>query len=383
MKFKDIDSLNVAIVTDWMAAPGGADRLVRSITEIFSNVDIFTAYYNPDRYPKGWLNDNVKIHTTFIQKLPWVRRIHRHYNFLTPLAFENLSLGGYELVISVSAGQAKGVILGIEQFHLPIILTPPRTLWGESPNIRGTRWKSSYKILGKLLSHYLRLWDYSVGKKLDNIATISNYISKRVEKVYGKESTVIYPGLSEFWLDSKSIEDSDVNVENPYDNYMLVVSRLYQYKQIDWAVKAAIKNRKNLVVVGEGPDLKFLKDIAEESPNIHFTGWISDTDLKYLYQNAEALIFPGLEDFGYVPLEAMSQGTPVIGYNDGGVAETVIEGRTGILFNTLDELYNIVESFSKSDFDKQVIKARAEEFSVEKFQNNIKKYIKSAYSEER
>ncbi len=367
----------VAIVTDSMIAFGGADRFLFTFLKIFPDAHIYTLKFKRGQYPN--LKNNV--YTSFLDKFPFKQIFKRNLNVLNPLLFELFDLDKYELVISLTAGSAKGVITSPYQKHISFILTPPRLLWDGEINIRASVLKYLYRPISPLLTHYLRLWDIGAINRVDSIVTISKYIQKKIMKIYRRESTVIYPGIAKFWFE-KDNEDVRKRVLNSYNlpkEYLLVVSRLYDYKKIDLAIECALETDKNLVVVGSGPDLSYLKKKAGGSKKILFLGNVSDSDLRVIYGSAQTLIFAGVEDFGLVPVECMATGTPVLAFEDGGVVETVVDGVSGAFFNTKEQLLKLIKSNVWRKYDKSEIIKCARKFSEEKTVLNIKKYIESEY----
>lgn len=371
-----IDSLKIAIVTDWMLAPGGADRVLISLLRLFKDAIVYTSIYDKSKYV-GDFKITSEVRTTFLQKFPMATRLHRHYNILAPIAFENLDFNHFDLIITLSAGPAKGIISGLEQKHLAIILTPPRTIWDGNLNVRGSRLRQAYKIVTPLISHLLRIWDLSTIERIDAVVSISQFIKRKVAKFYRIESDVIYPGLNRWWFQVALEEGSTILSKIP-EKYFLVVSRLYDYKRIDIAITACLKRDKNLVIVGSGPDEVYLRKLCDNSGRITFLGNVNDNELKHLYANCEAFLFCGIEDFGLVPLEAMASGSPVLVYNGGGAIEIVEEGVTGELFNNEEELQHLLGLDFKKYKKVDIIK-RAEQFSEERFHKNIISQINKLY----
>lgn len=372
---KNISSLKVALVVDSMIAKGGSDRNIDSLVKIFPKADIYTSIFNEESY-KDFGN---RVYTTFLQK-PFYRKILKnHHNILTPWAFEMLDLRDYDLVISVSAGSAKGVITTMEQLHICLLLTPPRTYWDKERSFRTSKLKFLINLFSPFFSNFYRIWDYASAQRIDEIVTISKFIQKKVQHRYGRDSEVIYPGILEHWLEGGTPPLNSLIPNSFKKEYFLVVSRLYDYKRIDWAIRACKEAGKKLVIVGDGPDMKYLKKVAGKSKNILFLGYITDEQLKAVYSNATAFIFPGIEDFGLVPIEAMACGCPVLAYNGGGLKETVIEGKTGKFFSTVEELSNIVSDFEKEKFKEKDLKDGAKEFSEENFLKDFSSFVSKKY----
>ncbi len=371
---KTISSLKVALVTDSMIAKGGSDRTLDSLLKMFPKADIYTAVFNEEEYSD--LENNV--YTTFLQRPFFKKVLKNHHNILTPWAFEMLDLREYDLVISVSAGSAKGVITSMDQLHVCLLLTPPRTYWEKERSFRTSKFLFFINLLTPFFSNFYRIWDYAATQRIDYIVSISSFIQKKVMHRYQRNSLVIYPGILDFWFNEGHRNLKDLLPKEFKKEYFLVVSRLYDYKKIDWAIEACRKEEKNLVIVGEGPDEQYLKKCAKKSPNILFLGHLQDDQLKASYSNATALIFPGIEDFGLVPVEAMACGCPVLAYNKGGVTETVVDGKTGLFFDSKKGLCDLLNGFKKAKFDPEKIVSRAEKFSegkfIEKFDTFLEKY---------
>ncbi|MBN2100728.1 glycosyltransferase [Candidatus Dojkabacteria bacterium] len=366
--------MKVAIATDSLVRPGGADELLKALLKAYPKADIFTSVYNANRY--SYLKKN-NVHTSFIQGLPFRKILYRHYTPLSPIAFEQFDFSGYDLVLSISAGCAKGVITGPQTFHLGIICTPPRYQWGGISNTRASRSRSIIKSVTPVMDFYLRVWDLEASKRPNELVSISNFVSRKVKKVYRRESHVVHPGVDlSFWNEGVGTMPDGERDENKYGtNFYLVVSRLYDYKRIDLAVEACNRLNRRLIVVGEGPDAKYLKSLA--GPNVTFLGYCSTQEKKSLMSRARAFLFPGVEDFGLTPVESMACGTPVIAYNKGGVAETVIDKETGVFFDrqTVESLCDTIRDFETMDFDRKDLTGRAREFSENLFLEKIKNLV--------
>lgn len=384
---KKMTAKKVALVADALAEPGGASRVLKSLLKLFPEADVYNAVFAPEKF--SWLNRR-KVRTTFIQRLPFSSWWMRHYGVLSPLGFEQFSFADYDLVISLSAGCAKGIITTTDTFHLGIILTPPRGLWN------GER-KSGVPLLGPFLDAYQRVWDLEAGMRPDVLVSISKYIQRRVRQVYKRESLLIYPGIElDFWNTGKARklekagklgkagkteEVGKEKVDRKRDSFYLVVSRLYSYKRIDLAVEACINLGRKLAIVGDGPELEKLKKMANgHEALIKFEGSLSDKDVRDRMRKCKAFLFPGVEDFGLAPLEALACGASVIAFNDGGFAEVMKDGVTGVLFNeqTVDCLVRAIKRFENLMFHQKDVREVAEKFSENKFLNELKKVIKNA-----
>lgn len=373
----------VAIVADQLVALGGAEREMFSMLKVIPYADIYTIVFDKKKFPN--LKNNV--YTSFVQNISKFlpHDFYRHLKIFTPFAYESFDLQEYDLVISISAGPAKGIITGIYQPHIAMTMTPPRSLWDKELNVRGSILKPLYNFLSIPLNTYMRVWDWTISRRVDYWTANSEYIRKKIWKIYKKKATVIYPGVESLYF-KKSSRKMVSSIKTKYqlpDNFVLVVSRLFDHKRIDWAIEACKQTNKNLVIIGDGPDRAYLERIAEKSPNIIFLGFLSeDIEVKTMYEMADVLLFCGLEDFGLVPIEAMASGTPVLGYKDGGLLETIIPGVSGEFFSTVDELVLLLKEYDKRRYNRKEIINHAKSFSEEIFINNFKKYLNSIYEKE-
>jgi len=373
----------VAIIADQMGAFGGADREMYSILKLLPHSEIFTISFNSKKYP-GLKN---KVNTSFVQKLSNIlpENFYRHLKIFTPLAYESFDLEGYDLVISISAGPGKGVITKLDQPHVAMVMTPPRSLWDKELNARGSKLKFIYKPISIILNTYMRVWDWTTSKRVDYWTANSKFIARKIYKTYKQKAEVLYPGVEEKYFKKSSPRKRKLIKEkyNLPEKFVLVVSRLYDHKRVDWAINACKQANKNLVIVGEGSDRGYLEKIVGKDKRIHFLGFVKDDmDVKTIYELSEVLVFCGLEDFGLVPVEAMASGTPVLGFEGGGLLETVVRGKTGEFFKTEKELTTLLINFNKTRYNSENIKKHAQKFSEEKFLNNLEKYLNQVYEKE-
>jgi len=363
--------LKVAFVVDSLVQPGGADWHLMSLLKLFPEADIYTSIYNSKRYPQL---QGKRVVPSFLQKFPLRNFLYRHYTPFSPLAFEQFDFSSYDLVISLSAGCAKGVITGPGTKHIGVILTPPRYQWGGVVNCRASRSRAVVRLMTSFLDHYLRMWDVEAGKRPDLLVTISTFVQNRVKKIYGRDSVVVYPGIdTEYWTPvDRTKPDRAVKREDFY----LIASRLYDYKRIDLAIRACCQNGRNLVIAGEGPDEKYLRNIS--CSRVKFTGYVSRDEVRSYMQKCKAFLFPGIEDFGLAPVEAMACGTPVIAYNKGGVTETVVDGETGVFFDkqTPECLGEAIRKLESMRFDQKEIVKRGRLFSEKRLLNEFSKILK-------
>jgi len=358
--------MKVAIVHEWLTTMGGSEKVILELKKLFPEAPIYTLVYN--RRKLGKYFDKYLIITSNLQKNPLAHIKHQLFFKYMPRAFENFDLSDFDLVISSSSAFAKGVITSPNSVHICYCHTPPRYLW----DLTHEYLKEYNLIIRRYLErnfHYLRIWDTIAANRVDYFVANSNYVANRIKKFYKRDCKVIYPPVdTEYFTPAK-----DKNIED----YYLIVSRLVPYKRVDLAVEAFNQLSKRLVIVGDGPEYKKLKSIAKS--NIEFLGYQPDKTVRDLYQRCKALIFPGVEDFGIVPVEVQACGRPVIALKKGGAVETVEEGKTGVFFEKQDveSLKEAVYKFEQDieRFDKDYIRSHAEKFSAERFRMEFKDFI--------
>jgi glycosyltransferase involved in cell wall biosynthesis len=356
--------VKVAIVHYWLVGMRGGEKVVEALCELFPDADIFTHVYNPRRLSETILRH--RITTTFIASLPFAEKLYKVYLPLMPLALEQLDLEAYDLVISSESGPAKGVLTRPDALHVCYCHTPMRYAWSGyhfyQALTRGPkRW---YMVLAM---HRLRLWDYAAAARVDHFIANSATVSRRIAKYYRRSSVVVHPPVT---LGEASGAAST-------EDFYLFVSQLVSYKRADIVIEAFNRLRKRLVVVGTGEEAGRLRKLA--GPTIELVGWQNDQSLQSYYSRSRALVFVAEEDFGIVPVEAMSAGKPVIALNRGGAAETVVHGKTGILFDdqTTASLVQAVADFEKVEaiFDPAVIRHHAAGFSKEVFNRKMMQHL--------
>jgi len=336
----------VAIVYDWLDKWGGVERVLLTFHKMFPKADFFTSYFDPRK--ASWAKD-LKIKTSFIQRLPKFIRENRIISLpFYPYAFESFDFRDYDLVISVTSSFAKSIITQPGTKHICYLLTPTRFLWSHKDD-----YLKRYTLFATRYTDYLKEWDLVTAQRPDKIISISETVKNRCKKYYHRESEVIYPPFDVgYWKNVKSkVKSQKSKVQLKSKKFFLVVSRLEPYKKVDLAIRVFNKLNKNLVIIGEGSEENYLRKISGK--NIKFLSKLTDRELVSLYMNAQALLMPQEEDFGYVSLEAQFFGCPVISYKKGGASETVIESKTGIFFNNQTEssLRQAIERFSKIKYN--------------------------------
>ncbi|HXS15298.1 MAG TPA: glycosyltransferase [Candidatus Saccharimonadales bacterium] len=349
--------MKVALVYDRVNKWGGAERVLLALHAMFPHAPLFTSVYNPKT--ASWAKV-FAVKTSFLQHIPFVRSHHQLFPFLMPLAFESFSFDDFDLVISVTSEAAKGIITKPHTRHICLCLTPTRYLWSGYAHYFNNAF---FRFLATPVIQYLRTWDSIASQRPDTMVAISEEVRKRIKKYYQRESIVIYPP---YML-------TETSVESQKGEYFLVVSRLSRftsYKRVDIAVQAATKLNIPLKIIGEG-DIEYYKKIA--GPTVEFLGKVSDTDLLSYYAGCCGLIFPGIEDFGLVMVEAQAMGKPVIALRGGGALEIVKEGETGEFFDrqTVESLSQVLKSFDGSRYNKETCKQNAKRFSLEAFQKKV------------
>lgn len=361
---KDFAEVRVALVHDWLTGLRGGERVLSDLLELFPDADIYTLVYKRDKL--GGMLAKRRVFTSFIQRLPG--RDHRYYLPLFPRAIEAFDLSAYDLVVSSSHCVAKGVKRRHGAMHVCYCHTPMRYVWDMYEEYFRPRQRGAFmRLVGGSLRKYLRGWDRRTAVRPDYYIANSQNVKERISKYYQRESTVIYPPLDfAYWR----------KVKRHVGDYYLVLSALVPYKRVDLAVEAFAGLDRKLVVAGEGPESKKLRASAAE--NIEFLGRVSDEKRAELFAGARALIFPGEEDFGLTPLEAVASGCPVVAYAAGGALESVREGINGTFFERQDaaELRRAVRRLEKMSFHTVRMRGSVARFDRNRFMMEMKGFIK-------
>lgn len=360
--------MKICFVHEYLIDYGGAEQVLKGFLEIWPNSPIFTLIYDKEGNCKDIIN-STKVIGSFLNKFPYARRKHRTYLPLMPLAIEQLDLSGYDVVISESHAIAKGVITGPDQLHIGYIHTPIRYAWDmqEAYLKQAGLDKGLRSFITRALLHYLRIWDMRTVAGVDYYIANSNFVARRIMKLYKREADVIYP----------PVDVDRFSIGKEKKDFYITISRLVSYKRVDLIVRAF--NRmpdRDLVVIGDGPEMKSLKKIA--SSNIIFMGFQPEAVIEDMLKQAKAFVYAAEEDFGIVPVEAQACGTPVIAYGKGGVLETVVEGETGFFFEEQNEtaLIEAINAFEGSALlDPEVIRQNAERFNKARFLREMKSFV--------
>jgi len=370
--------MKVALIHDHLAQDGGAEKVLKVLSEMFPDAPIYTLLYEQKQVNKYFKGRHIE--TSVIQKLPGGVRHYQWYLTFMPLAVEFFDLSDYDLVISDASAFAKGVITKPGCLHICYCHTPTRYLWSDTHQyINELKYNKWFKKLISLVLSRIRLWDRLAADRVDFFIANSRAVQERIAKYYRRESVVIYPPV-----ETERFSVSDLSLQKPEERYFLAGCRLAPYKRIDLVVEAfkLLGPDYRPKIFGDGVDLRRLQKLADGAPNIEFLGRVSEEEKAKLYSGAQAFINPQEEDFGITVVEAMAAGRPVVAYRRGGALESIEEGKTGIFFDeqTPASLAAALRGFSVTAFDPQAIRAWSEKFSVANFRKQITDFITSKKS---
>lgn len=355
----------VAIVHDWLVNYGGAELFVEYLLRIYPEADIFTLVYDKKKM-RGHF-ENQKIFTSSIQKIPFSSKIYTKLLKFMPKAFESFDFTGYDLVISSSSSCAKGIITPPYVPHIAFIHSPMRYAWDLFFDYKKRSGFLTKVFMDRWMPN-IRLWDYVSSQRIDVIIANSKYIARRIKKFWNRDAQVIY-----LPTDTSRFSPS----QNEREDFYVAFSRLVPYKKIDLAITACKNLGRKLVVIGDGSERKKLEKLAGGDKNIVFLGKATNEIVKDNLQRCKALLFCAEEDFGFIPLEAQSCGSPVIAFGRGGACETVIKDKTGIFFDkqTPESLQKAILEFEEKDkngvFKKDEIVKNATSFTFERFKKEF------------
>lgn len=363
--------MKVAIVHDWLVVNGGAEKVLENILGIYPGADIFTLVDYLSKEDRTWLGES-KVFTSFIQHLPFAKNHYRNYFPLFPVAIEQLDVTQYDLVVSSSYAVAKGVITGPEQTHVCYCHSPARYAWDlQFQYLKESNMETGFKSrIARYFLHKFRIWDTRTSNGVDAFVANSHFIKKRIYKCYRRDADVIFP----------PVDVSQFALKTDKQDFYLTASRMVPYKRIDLIVAAFTQMpERRLKVIGDGPEMNKIRDLAQGHDNIEILGFQSNEVLVTHLQNAKAFVFAAEEDFGILPVEAQACGTPVLAYGKGGCLETVKDQVTGLHFaeQTEKSIVDAVNRFESSDeqFDATTVRKNAELFSSEHFQQSLEELI--------
>ncbi|MCC9137784.1 glycosyltransferase family 4 protein [Pontibacter silvestris] len=366
-----LKNIKSALVQDWFYTNGGAEKCVQSFININPDFDVYALIDFLSTEDRHEIINGKDVNTSFIQKIPTAKSNHRKFLPLYPLAIEQFDLSTYDLILSSSSSVAKGVLTHSNQLHICYCHSPMRYAWDlYHQYLREANLTSGLKgWFAKYILHQMRIWDVAASNRVDHFIANSNYIAKRIAKVYNRQADVIYPPVN--------TQAFELNEQK--EDFYLIASRMVPYKKIDVVVEAfALMPDKRLVVIGDGPDFNKIK--AKATKNIDLLGYQPFSVLKEYMQKAKAFVFAAEEDFGIVPVEAQACGTPVIAYGKGGSKETIVSGKTGIFFYSQlpVPIKEAVLKFEKDSdsFIPSEIRKHAIKFSTQRFEDEITLFIK-------
>lgn len=379
--------MKIALVHELLTIKGGAERVLRILADMFPDAPIYTLLYDEQKMGDWFPKERVRTSTlqpSRSSQLVARSFVFNHHRSLKkfPHAVEAWNFDDFDLVISTSSAFVHGIITNGKPKHLCYVHSPARYLWDQTHAVQE---RASQGILGTLkkaylskVFHKLRIWDAEAAARPDMLLSASKEVQRRIELYWDRESDVVHPPIDDSFfaspLQEGRREDGEglgVRQNREHSNFFLIVSTLARYKQIDIAIEACNKLGLHLKIVGEGPDRKRLEHLA--GPTIELYGYRQGDELRDLYTDAEAVLFPGLEDFGLVPVEANACGTPVIAFRGGGILETQIEGVTAVYFpeQTSDSLAQTLQSFDHKKYSKENCQKQAKSFSRSTFEQQL------------
>ena len=376
--------MKIALVHELLTMRGGAERVLKILADTYPEAPIYTLLYDEKKLGDWFPKERV-----IVAKRPMFHRLlpapykYNHHLYLKhfPQMIEQWDFSQYDTVLSFSSAFAHGIITNGNPRHICYVHSPARYLWDRTHDVQK---QASTGMLGPLRKRYLstafhklRIWDCETSARPDVLLAPSKEVQRRIELYWRKDSQIIHPPISNSWFQKNSNLTSQVShlTSHTPTPYFLVVSSLVRYKRIELAIEACNNLKLPLKIVGEGPDKKRLQKLS--GATIEFCGYCPHEELQSLYNNAKAVLFPGEEDFGLVPLEAASQGTPVIAYRNGGALETIIEEKTGEFFDepNVQSLQQALQKFDQKKYSEEDCIAQAKTFSQDKFVKNILQII--------
>jgi glycosyltransferase involved in cell wall biosynthesis len=353
----------VAITHEWLTIPGGSEKVVLEILKLLPQAEIFTTVYDPEPWPEEITSRPV--HTTFLNKIPGARKQYPKLLPLMDTAWRRLDLRGFDLIVSSNHACAKNVRVPPGVPHVCYCHTPMRYAW-DTEFMAGERLGPAQRLAFQLLTPYLRRTDRRGARGVDSFAANSSFVADRIARCYERKAAVIHPPVD---VDRFLGNARTAGPDSPY----LLFGRLVPYKKADVAVEACVRLGRPLRIAGDGRDTDRLKQLAAGSPQIEFLGKVPDEAVAELFASSRALLFPGLEDFGIVPVEAQAAGLPVVAYGVGGARDSVIDAQTGVLYpdQSADGLIAGIERFEGLQLDDAALRGHARGFAPEVFRHQF------------
>lgn len=374
---------SIALVYDRVNTPhGGAENVLLALHQAFPQAPLYTSLYAHQQ--AVWAQQFSKVHASFLNRFPFFNLFHRWLAWLMPLAFESLDLSGYDIVISITSAEAKGVLTWPDQLHICYLLTPPRYLYHSAQHSLDSNWFLRLPIIhqvAQLALNYLKWWDQAAIFRPDAIIPISQRVAKRASQFYPEVvlQPVIYPPIT---LPTQATDTQLLN--GVPKNYFLVVSRLVSHKHLDTALQTCLQLNKNLVIVGTGPEKGRLTRLAQRQQTanqILFFDSVSLAELASLYAHCQAVLMPGEEDFGIVALEANAYGKPVIINTNSGAAELIKPGVDGLHLtdSTVESLKLALQKFEKTSFIASKIRQNPVQYGTHAFVRHFSETVAKAW----
>lgn len=359
----------IALVHDYFIQMGGAEKVAEEMHKLFPTAPMFTTVDTRSNVPQTLKRS--KVYTSWMQNLPGIRKNFRHYFALYPLAVESLNLKEFDLILSSTSGYAKGVRKRRGAKHICYCHTPMRWAWRYDDYAAREEFGGVKRMLLPPIMAGLRRWDLRAAEQPDYYIANSHNVAWRIKEIYGRESIVIPP----------PIDVNRFSPDEPDEDFYLILSRLISYKQLDLAIEACNKLNRRLIVIGDGPDRKRLEQLAGKKTE--FLGRQPDEIVTRYASRCRALLFPGEEDFGMVPLEINASGRPVIAYRAGGALETVVEGETGMFFNqqSVDSIAEALEEFEGRTWNRVAMRRHAEKFDTKVFSERVSDFLQQVAPE--
>jgi glycosyltransferase involved in cell wall biosynthesis len=356
--------MKIAVVHDYFTQLGGAEKVAEQLYCMLPDPSLFATVAFRKCMPSGI--SGVPVKTSWMQNLPGIEKYYRLYFLLYPFAVNDLDLSSYELVLSSSSGYAKGVTTSRDAVHVCYCHTPMRWAWNFDSYSERESFGFSQRTLLPMLISGLQRWDKDASRQPDHFVANSRVVAERIRRVYGRSAEVIHP----------PIDVDRFRFSEEREDYYVVLSRLVSYKRIDLAVRACSERKKKLMVLGEGPDRKSLEAVA--GPTVRFLGRVSDADAEHVVARCKALLFPGEEDFGMVPLEVAAAGRPTIAFRGGGALETILENETGLFFDrqTPEDIGDAIDRFEAHQWSPDILRNHAEQFSVDVFRERFGAFLR-------
>jgi len=355
-----------ALIHDWLNQIGGAEDVLDSLAAMHPGAPIFTSIYWPEVMPAHYRHWPIRV--SFMDRLPGIHRHHQPYLPVYPLAFERFDLSGYDVILSNKSGFCHGVPKPPGAVHICYCLTPTRYVWNFDDYAAREGLGALPRLLLRPLLSWLRRWDKAAAGRVDYFIAISSEIQRRIARFYGRDSAIIFPPVA--------LERFQPCAEAAAGDYFLSLGRLIPYKRVDLAVRVCTALNLPLLVGGDGRDRARLEKMA--GPTVKFVGRVPGADLPELMARCRAFIFPGLEDFGISPVQALAAGRPVIAFAGGGALDIVQDGVNGVLFHeqTVEALSAALQRLTTMRFDPEVIRRSAEKFDAAVFKEKLTAFVR-------